>query len=105
MVRRGERARLGPADSAVVLDRVSLRLVDWPEGRLSFVKTPLAEIARTIGRWYDLDVRVEGADLERRPITADFDSQSPREMIEALATAVVGEVEQHGRVLTIRARR
>lgn len=105
VVRRGERARVGQGDTTISVDRVSLRLVSWPEGRLSFVKTPLAEIARTIGRWYDLDVRVEGAALERRPITADFDSQSPREMIEALATAVVGEVEQHGRVLTIRAKR
>jgi transmembrane sensor len=105
VVRRGERARIGPTDSTIRVDHVSLRLVGWPEGRLSFVKTPLAEIARTIGRWYDLDVRVEGAALERRPITADFDSQSPREMIEALAIAVAGEVEQHGRVLTIRATR
>lgn len=105
VVHRGERARIGSSDSTIRVDRVSLRLVGWPEGRLSFVKTPLAEIARTIGRWYDLDVRVEGAEMARRPITADFDSQSPREMIEALATAVVGEVEQHGRVLTIRAKR
>jgi transmembrane sensor len=104
VVRRGERARTGGPDSTTTVDRVSLRLVGWTEGRLSFVNTPLAEIARAIGRWYDLDVRVSDAALEGRLITADFDAQAPREMVEALATARNGVVERHGRVLSIRAK-
>ena len=102
VVRRGERARTGGADGTTTVDRVSLDLVGWKEGRLSFVKAPLSEIARTIGRWYDLDVRIADGALRQRPITADFDTQSPKEMIGALATAIGGRVEQQGRVLTIR---
>jgi transmembrane sensor len=104
VVRRGERGRLGDADSTTVVDRVSLRPVEWTAGRLSFIKTPLTQIARTIARWYDLDVRVESPELERRLVTADFSTQSPREMVEVLAIAVDGVVERHGRVLTIRAK-
>ncbi|MFI5233667.1 MAG: FecR family protein [Gemmatimonadales bacterium] len=102
VVRRGERARAGGRDSTITVDRVSLKQLGWIDGQLSFVKTPLAEIARTIGRWYDLDVRVADAALAKRLITADFDTQSPKEMIGALATAIGGDVERHGRVLTIR---
>ena len=102
VVKRGERARTGGPDGTTTVDRVSLDLVGWKEGRLSFVKTPLSEIARTIGRWYDLDVRIADGALRQRPITADFDTQSPKEMIGALATAIGGRVEQQGRMLTIR---
>jgi transmembrane sensor len=104
VLNRGERGSLGSTDSTVIVDRVSLRLVGWTDGRLSFVNTPLLEISRTIGRWYDLDVRVADPQLARRMITADFDTQSPREMVDALALAVGGVVKQEGRVLTVRAK-
>lgn len=102
IVRRGERARIGGPDSTTTVDRVPLRVMDWTDGRLTFDRTPLAEIARAIARWYDLDVRVADVALGRRLITADFDAQAPKEMVDALATATGAEVEQHGRVLTIR---
>lgn len=105
VVRRGERARLGDADSLTTVDHVSLRLVGWTDGRLSFVGAPLAEIARAISRWYDLDVRVSDTTLARRLITADFSAQSPGEMVAILATTVHADVERNGRVLTIRAKR
>lgn len=105
IVNRGERGRAGGPDGTTTVDRVSLNLVAWTEGRLSFAKTPLAEVARTIGRWYDLDVRVPDTALRARLITADFETQSPKEMVVALATAVGGTVVQNGRTLTIRAAR
>ena len=102
VVRRGERGRTDGPGGATTVDRVPLSLVDWTDGRLSFAKAPLAEVARTIGRWYGLDVRVPDAALRARLITADFDTQSPKEMVGALATAVGGTVVQDGRTLTIR---
>jgi transmembrane sensor len=101
VVMRGERATAG-AGNTITVDRVPLSLVGWTDGHLSFVKTPLLQIARTIGRWYDLDVRITDPALQRRLITADFDTQSPKEMIAALATAVGARVERHGRLLAIR---
>jgi transmembrane sensor len=105
IVRRGERARIAGPDSTITVDRVSLSVMGWTDGHLSFVRTPLAEIARAIGRWYDLDVRVPDSALQQRLITADFDTHAPSEMIEALATAVAGSATQQGRVLTIQAKR
>lgn len=102
VVRRGERARTDGSGGPTVLDHVPADLTDWTTGRLSFAKTPLADVARTLGRWYDLDVQVPDAAMRARPVTADFDTQSPREMVAALATAVGGRVEQAGRTLTIR---
>ncbi|HEV8409374.1 MAG TPA: FecR domain-containing protein [Gemmatimonadaceae bacterium] len=101
IARTGQRARTGGADGTTTVDQASVRLTDWTAGRLTFVKTPLAEIARTIGRWYDLDVRVTDAAMGARAVTADFDAESPKEMIDALAMAVQGSVRQRGRTLTI----
>jgi transmembrane sensor len=105
VVHRGERARLGDADSVATVDQVSLRSVGWTDGHLSFVDAPLGEVARAIGRWYDLDVRVSDTTLARRMITADFPAQSAEETVATLATAVHADVERNGRVLTIRAKR
>ncbi len=101
VARRGQRARTGGPGSTTTVDEVSIRVTDWTEGRLTFVKTPLAEIARTIGRWYDLDVRVSDAAMGQRLVTADFETESAKSMAEALAIAVQGRVQRRGRTLVI----
>jgi transmembrane sensor len=101
VVTPGERATAG-AGNTISIDRVPASQMDWTDGHLAFVKTPLVQIARTIGRWYDLDVQIADVRLQRRLVTADFDTQSPKEMIAALATAVGANVERHGRTLVIR---
>src|ERR1019366_1973328 len=58
----------------------------------------------TIGRWYDLDVRVPDARLARRLVTAEFSRQSASEMIAALAVAMDATVEREGRAITLRPR-
>lgn len=83
------------------LARVSSYL-DWANGRLTFVDRPLEDVLRTIGRWYDLDVRVTDARLKSRLVTADFSPQSSAEMIDALAVATNATVERTGRVITLR---
>ena len=83
--------------------RVSSYL-DWANGRLSFVDRPLEDVLRTIGRWYDLDVRVTDARLKNRRVTAEFSPQSSAEMIDALAVATDATVERDGRVITLRPR-
>ncbi len=101
VARAGQRARTGGPDGVTTVDQASVHLTDWTHGRLTFVKTPLAEIARTIGRWYDLDVRVADAATGRRLITAEFDAESPKAMADALALAIQGNVQQRGRTLII----
>jgi transmembrane sensor len=76
----------------------------WVEGRLQFVETPLPEVARTVGRWYDLDVRIEGHALAARTLTAEFGVQPADELLRALALAVGARVVRSGQVVTLRAR-
>lgn len=85
------------------LGRVS-SYMDWANGRLSFVDRPLEDVLRSIGRWYDLDVRVTDARLKSRRVTAEFSPQSSAEMIDALAVATDATVERDGRVITLRPR-
>ncbi|MFI5244090.1 MAG: FecR family protein [Gemmatimonadales bacterium] len=74
----------------------------WATGRLSFVSRPLPEVLATIGRWYDLDIRVPDPALASRLVTAEFSTQSADEMISALAIAMDASVERHARVVTLR---
>lgn len=78
--------------------------VAWADGRLVFVARPLPEVLSTIGRWYDVDVRVPETALATRLVTAQFSTQAPNEMIDALAIAVDARIERKGRVVTLRAR-
>lgn len=78
------------------------RYLGWSSGRLAFAGEPLPDVLRTIGRWYDLDVRVPDARLASRLVTAEFSTQSASEMIAALALAVDARVERVGRVVTLK---
>jgi transmembrane sensor len=103
VVRPGEIATLAP-DGAVTTAR-GAALGDyfaWADGRLHFASVPLPEVLRVIGRWYDLDVRVEGQALATRSITAEFSLQSANEMLQALALAVDARLTRSGRVVTLR---
>jgi ferric-dicitrate binding protein FerR (iron transport regulator) len=75
--------------------------LSWTEGRLEFAKAPLPEVLRSIGRWYDLDVRVSDSLLATRLVTGTFSTQSPNEMLAALAIAVDAQVARNGRRATL----
>jgi transmembrane sensor len=103
VLRRGE---LGSLDkngraSTTHAARVAAYL-GWATGRLSFVSRPLPEVLATIGRWYDLDIRVPDPALASRLVTAEFSTQSVGEMINALAIAMDASVERRARVVTLR---
>ena len=74
----------------------------WADGSLHFANVPLPEVLRAIGRWYDLDVRVEGHALAARSITAEFSLRSSDEMVRALALAVDARVMRSGRAVILR---
>jgi ferric-dicitrate binding protein FerR (iron transport regulator) len=120
--RAGRAEALGDDTASVVLQRSDVGTLDgrgdlsaerssrvssyfgWASGRLSFVDRPLPEVLRTIGRWYDLDVRAPDARLARRLVNAEFSSQAPAEMLDALAIAMDATVERSGRIIILRPR-
>jgi transmembrane sensor len=107
VVRSGEVATLSPAGLVGTGPTGALAgYLSWADGRLHFANVPLPAVLRTIGRWYDLDVRVEGRTLATRSITAELATQSPDEMLQALAVAVAARVTRSGeggRVVTLSA--
>jgi transmembrane sensor len=103
---RGGQVGTVDAHGAAVADHTLLasNYVGWANGKLSFVNRPLPEVLRTVGRWYDLDIRVTDARLAHRLVTAEFSAQSPAEIIDALALATEAIVERDGRVVTLKSR-
>jgi transmembrane sensor len=75
--------------------------VSWADGRLEFAHVLLSDVVRAIGRWYDLDVQVEGEKLASERVTATFSVQSPSEMLGILALATGARVERRGRMVRL----
>jgi transmembrane sensor len=101
----GEIATLGPGGAVTTARGPAVAdYLSWADGRLHFANVPLPEVLRSIGRWYDLDVRVEGTALATRSITAEFSLRSATEMLQALALAVDARLTRTGRVVTLRSK-
>ena len=105
VLHRGDLASLDTSGQAYTRHHARVSdYVAWANGRLVFAARPLPEVLATIGRWYDVDVRAPDTRLATRLVTAQFSTQSPGEMIDALAIAVDATVERKGRVVTLRAK-
>ena len=56
----GQQARIG--DAITIVPRVDLdQILAWKNGNFNFEDMPLSEIMRQLERWYDIEVRYEGA--------------------------------------------
>jgi len=79
------------------------RYLAWTEGRLEFENTPLADAVVQIGRWYDLDVRLADRALGQRQLSASFRNESAAEVLRLIAASAGVDVEQYGKLVTLRA--
>jgi len=66
-----------------------------------FVGTPVPEALATIGRWYDLDVRLASLALASQHVTSTFANATADEALASLAAALDARVERHGRAVTL----
>jgi ferric-dicitrate binding protein FerR (iron transport regulator) len=62
-IRPGEAATIGRAsDEGFAVEKVDVeKVMSWKNGMFKYDQASLAEIMRDISRWYDVDVRYEGA--------------------------------------------
>jgi len=105
LVRRGEVGRLdAQGHAATAMIGSDAEFFGWTQGRLVFVRAPLRDVLASIGRWYDVDIRIPDASLAGRLVTADFSTQSPADMILALAQAVNASVTGSGGTFTLHAK-
>ncbi len=63
----------------------------WKEGRLVFDNTPLAQILKELGRWYDLEIEYENLNLKLLPFSLDMEKYADFRQVLRL-------LEQTGRV-------
>ncbi len=66
--------------------------VGWAEGRLVFERTPLREVARTLARWYDLEIQLEDPALGARRLTATFEEAPAYQVLQIIAATMNLEV-------------
>jgi transmembrane sensor len=105
------RATAAPADSGVTLlagDRGVLRAdgvtiaersttVDddlaWSRGRLVFADAPLSRVSDDLRRWYGVQLHLSDPSLARRHITATFEGETVREVLDVIALALGARIE------------
>jgi ferric-dicitrate binding protein FerR (iron transport regulator) len=71
------------APSAEVVEDV-WALLDWPQGVMVFLATPLGRVAEEVSRYFDRALVVDGEILRDRRITAWYQGDSFQEVAESL---------------------
>jgi ferric-dicitrate binding protein FerR (iron transport regulator) len=61
---------------------------------------PLGEVAQRLGRWYDLDIRVDTA-LAGRPVTGSYGDEPVAQVLTLITAAVGARYQWDGRAVTI----
>ncbi|TAE26861.1 MAG: DUF4974 domain-containing protein [Cytophagales bacterium] len=63
---------------------VAVKETAWKDNRLVFDQTPMHEVARTLERWYGTRVTLKTPTLTNCPLTATFEGQSLREVMDLM---------------------
>ena len=91
--------RLDPSGVATLRRGVDVdRQLAWTRGVLAFDGTPLREAVRTLGRWYDVEIRLDDADsaLAGRRFTATFTNEPIDLVLQRIALTLGLRVESVG---------
>jgi transmembrane sensor len=100
----GDMATVTDQGVAIVHHADVAMLTAWTQGRLVFHDTPLSDVARDVGRAFDLDITLSDATLGARPVTAAYSQESPDEVLDLIARVVDARCERVGRHVVIRPR-
>ena len=87
-VAAGEVARVSSgAPPSVSTPGDVLAMLDWPQGILVFMDTPLAQVAREVGRHFAAEVEVQGEALGATRISAWYGNESLGDVAQSLCAA------------------
>ncbi len=70
------------------------RQLAWTRGVLAFDGTPLGDVVRTLGRWYNVDIRLADSALAARRLTASFQNEPIDLVLHRIALTLGLEVER-----------
>ena len=95
--------RRNSAGVVAVRDGVDLeRAMGWLSGRLAYDRMPAREIARDLGRWYDLTIVIDDSTLATTRVNGYFDRGRPTNQAIALFTSILGvSYERHGDTVVV----
>ncbi|MEP6619359.1 MAG: FecR domain-containing protein [bacterium] len=102
LIRKGAVGRLD--GQGHITSREDVRINEyfgWVDGTLAFDDAPMDEVRRSLERWYRISITVDDTALRARRITARFDGQPVRAIIDALATTLDAKVAWSGTVATL----
>jgi transmembrane sensor len=102
-VTRGRKASLRGATISGPVPADMAPYFNWEKDQLSFDRQSLRDVLASLSRWYDLDISVSQPALLDQRVTAEFSTQSPTAMLQALAAAVGATSERHGRHVVLSA--
>lgn len=101
-LRPGEVGHVATTDEPRLDTRPAARTyAAWLNGRLVFDDAPLADVAKELARWFDVDVRIASDALARRKVSAIYNSPSLTGVLDALGATLDVRVERIGRTITI----
>lgn len=63
------------------------RYFSWKEGKLVFNKEPMGEVAKKLGRWFNVDIRIKDPELLELTYTATFVQETLPQVLELMAMA------------------
>ena len=89
------------AQSGVALDDYTA----WTSGRLVFTDTPLRDAIPRLSRWYDVELRLDDAELGRETFTATLTHEPLSDVVRLLAATVRARVDHRGDTLVLSRRR
>ncbi len=104
----GDVAELPVSGSTIVKRQQDVeRLLAWTRGQLVFDDAPLGDVARTLERWFDVEVRIEDESLRDLHYSAQLrigeSLDSILELMELSLSSRGVRAERNGRVVTFRA--
>ncbi len=73
----------------------------WTTGRLVFNDMPLRDVARMVSRWYAVDIVLKSPSLERRRVTAAFETESIDDVLSQLAEILRIRYSRSDRLVTV----
>lgn len=100
----GEEAHVSESDVAKVAAPGVPDAVAWQQRRLVFRNTPLADVATEFNRYNQGQLRIEGKELQARPLTGIFSADHPQSLILYLSEFRSLKVEPAGKDWIVSAR-
>lgn len=98
---RGDMAHLDTAGTVTLKRGIDVSpYLSWTRDTLTFVATPLRDVAPAISRWYDLDVRLADSAIGERHLEASFGDMPASAALKLIALSLDLRIEQHGRMVT-----